>query len=194
MRSHLVSELGRVRYGEFLVYLMGPYTTFEVADLLPDDTDAEDVSLPSAKADPEAIDEMQALLRRVQGSLRADPGVNAFLAVDANVPLDEMNAATQSIEFARASNAIVFVVPRLGTKLGVGMEIGSVLEDLYPADSERVLLVHEDDVSSAMLGGVATRWNARIVPYGGEEGLVHEVRQFTVEIMTREQFGDLDPR
>lgn len=194
MRQRLVSELGEVRYGGFLVYLMGPYTTFEVADLLPADSDPADVSLPSAKADPDAIGETKATLRRVQGSLRADPGVNAFLAIDANVPIEETNAATQSIEFARASNAVVFVVPRLGDKLGVGMEVGSVLEDLYPDASERVLLVHEEDVRSAMLGGVSARWNARIVSYSDEDELVTEVRKFTVEIMTREQFGDLDEK
>lgn len=194
MRERLLDELGRVRYEEFLLYLMGPYTTFEIVDLLPEDADASEISLPSAQTDPEALDEMQALLRRIQGSLRAEPGVNAFLAIDANVPLSEMNAATQSIELARASNAVVFILPRLGDNLGVGMEIGSVLEDRYPAGAERVLLAHEEDISSAMLGGITTRWNARITPYWDESELIDEIREFCVEIMTREQFGDLDPK
>lgn len=194
MRGTLLSELGGVTYDEFLVYLMGPYTTFPVEDLLPEGTDPGEASLPSARADSGAVDEMLALLRELQGCLRTDPGVNAFLAVDANVPLEEVDAATQSIEFARASNAVVFVVPRLGQKLGVGMEVGSVLEDLYPDDSERVLLVHEADVRSAMLGGVTARWNARVVSYADREELVDEVRRFVVEVMTREQFGDLEPK
>ncbi|WP_232343106.1 DUF7509 family protein [Halosimplex litoreum] len=173
---------------------MGPYTTFEVTDLLPDETDPESVSLPSAQADSKAIDEMQRRLRRVQGSLRADPGINAFLAIDANVPLEEMNAATQSIKLARASNAVVFIVPQLGDNLGVGMEIGSVLEDRYPDGADRTLLAHEAGISSAMLGGVTTRWNARITPYDDETDLIDEIRNFVVEIMTREQFGDLEPK
>ncbi|QPV65061.1 hypothetical protein I7X12_07695 [Halosimplex litoreum] len=194
MRDRLIAELGAVRYEGFLVYLMGPYTTFEVTDLLPDETDPESVSLPSAQADSKAIDEMQRRLRRVQGSLRADPGINAFLAIDANVPLEEMNAATQSIKLARASNAVVFIVPQLGDNLGVGMEIGSVLEDRYPDGADRTLLAHEAGISSAMLGGVTTRWNARITPYDDETDLIDEIRNFVVEIMTREQFGDLEPK
>jgi hypothetical protein len=194
MRDRLIAELGAVRYEGFLVYLMGPYTTFEVTDLLPDETDPESVSLPSAQADSKAIDEMQRRLRRVQGSLRADPGINAFLAIDANVPLEEMNAATQSIKLARASNAVVFIVPQLGDNLGVGMEIGSVLEDRYPDGADRTLLAHEAGISSAMLGGVTTRWNARITPYDDETDLINEIRNFVVEIMTREQFGDLEPK
>lgn len=194
MRDRLIAELGAVRYEGFLVYLMGPYTTFEVTDLLPDETDPESVSLPSAQADSKAIDEMQRRLRRVQGSLRADPGINAFLAIDANVPLEEMNAATQSIKLARASNAVVFIVPQLGDNLGVGMEIGSVLEDRYPDGADRTLIAHEAGISSAMLGGVTTRWNARITPYDDETDLVNEIRNFVVEIMTREQFGDLEPK
>lgn len=194
MRERLVDELGTVRYEEFLIYLMGPYTTFEVADLLPEDADPEDISLPSARANSDTIDEMQALLRRVQGSLRTDPGVNAFLAIDANVPLEEMNAATQSIEFARGSNAVVFVVPPIGDSLGVGMEIGSVLEDRYPDGVDRILLAHEADISSAMLGGITTRWDARITPYADESKLIDEIREFMIEIMSREQYGDLDPK
>jgi len=193
MRDRLIAELGAVRYEEFLVYLMGPYTTFEVTDLLPDETDPESVSLPSAQADSKAIDEMQRRLRRVQGSLRADPGINAFLAIDANVSLEELNAATQSIEFARASNAVVFIVPQLGDNLGVGIEIGSVLEDRYPDGADRTLIAHEAGISSAMLGGVTTRWNARIASYDDETDLIDEIRNFVVEIMTREQFGDLEP-
>lgn len=194
MRERVLAELGSVRYGEFLLYLVGPYTTFDVADVLPQGVDPTDADVPVGQVGEAAIDEMQALLRRIQGNLRADPGVNVFLAIDANVPLAEMNAATQSLEFARASNAVVFVIPRVGDNLGVGMEVGSVLGDRYPDGAERVLLAHEDGISSAMLGGITTRWDARITPYETEEALVDEIRQFAVEIMTREQFGDLDPK
>ena len=41
-----------------------------------------------------------------------------------------MDAASQSIAFARSSNAIVFVAPRVGDNLGHGIEVGSVLEAL----------------------------------------------------------------
>jgi hypothetical protein len=136
------------------------------------------------------MNEMLALLRRVQGSLRANPGVNAFLAVDADIPLDEMDAATQSIRFARSSNVIAFIVPHIGDNLGVGMEVGAVLEDLYP-DSERVLVAHESTVSSAMLGAVTQRWDANIVPYSDEDDLTDQLRMFIGQIMVQERSGDL---
>lgn len=190
MREQLKNELGTVPYSDFLVYVMGPYTSFNVETLIPEDADAESVSLPSAQVDGTAIDEMLATLRRVQGNLRTTPGVNAFLAVDANIPLDEMDAATQSIKFASASNAIAFVVPHLGDNLGVGMEVGAVLEDLYP-DSERVLVVHESSVSSAMLGSVTQRWNANIATYADEDELLDQLRMFIGQIMVQEWTGEL---
>lgn len=191
MRERLKGELGTVPYSDFLVYLMGPYTSFNVAALIPEDT--EDVSLPSAHADETSIDEMLATLRRVQGSLRTTPGVNAFLAVDANVSPDEMDAATQSIRFANASNVIAFVVPHLEDNLGVGMEVGAVLEELYP-DSERVLVAHESSVSSAMLGAVTQRWDANIAAYADEDELIDHLRMFIGQIMVQERTGDLSEK
>lgn len=183
-------EFGTVTYSDFLVYVMGPYTSFNLETLIPEDTDAEAVSLPSAHVDETSIDEMLATLRRVQGSLRTTPGVNAFLAVDANISLDEMDAATQSIKFANASNVVAFIVPHLGDNLGVGMEVGAVLEDLYP-NSERVLVVHESSVSSAMLGSVTQRWDANIAAYADEDELIDQLRMFIGQIMVQESTGDL---
>jgi hypothetical protein len=190
MRERLKAELGAVQYSDFLVYLMGPYTSYDVEALIPEGMDSKDVSLPAAQADETSINEMLATLRRVQGSLRASPGVNAFLAVDADIPLDEMDAATQSIRFARSSNVIAFVVPHVGENLGVGMEVGAVLEDLYP-NSERVLVVHESSVSSAMLGAVTQRWDANIASYADEDDLIDQLRMFIGEIMVRERIGEL---
>lgn len=193
MRDRLKDELGDVPYSDFLVYLMGPYTTFDVEALLPAGVDEADISISSSSASGDAIDDMLGILRHVQGSLRTDPGVNAFLAVDAGIPLEEMDAATQSIEFARASNAIAFVVPSLGDNLGVGMEVGAVLEDRYP-ESDRVLLAHEANVSSAMLGGVTQRWGANIVSYSDEDELTDELRLFVGQLMVEEAIGDLPKR
>ncbi|WP_049996138.1 DUF7509 family protein [Halococcus sediminicola] len=72
--------------------------------------------------------------------LRVDPGVNAFLALDTDIDLDEMDAATQSIEFARASNAVAFIAPNVGKNFGVGIETGSVLEDIF-REQERYRVV-----------------------------------------------------
>jgi len=191
MRARLKSSLGSVAYSDFLVYLMGPYTTFDAADLVPDGVDPGAVSLPAASADEADLDAMMGRLRSIQGSLRAEPGVNAFLAVDPEIPLDELDAASQSIAFARASNATLFVVPATGDKLGVGMEVGSVLEDLDDEGRERVMFAHEDAVSSAMIQSISKRWDARVVSYADEDELLDEIRQFVADLMNRELYGAL---
>lgn len=194
MRARIKSALGSVPYSDFLVYLMGPYTTFDVADLVPDGIDPDAVSLPAASVDEDDLDAMMGTLRSLQGSLRAEPGVNAFLAVDPEIPLEEMDAASQSIAFARASNATLFVVPAMGDKLGVGMEVGSVLEDLDDEGRERVMFAHEDAVSSAMIRSISQRWDARVVSYADEAELLDEIRQFIADLMNRELYGDLPRR
>jgi hypothetical protein len=40
--------------------------------------------------------------------------LTAFLATDPEISLDEMDAGTQTLELARASNVVLFVVPHRG--------------------------------------------------------------------------------
>lgn len=192
MREQVIAALGDVRYDEFLVYIMGPYKAFDLTDLV-DDPDEIPASFRDWNHDAGEYthDEVVGLLRRVQGSLRTDPGVNAFLAVDVDVPLDEVDAATQSIEFARASNAVVFVVPLVGKNLGVGIEVGSVLDDLDEGDRQRVTFVHESGVRSAMIQSVSRRWDAAVRSYEDERELEAAIRQFVVDVMHREIVGEL---
>ncbi len=137
------------------------------------------------------IDGAQALLRRVQGSLRVNPGVNAFLALDVDVDTDEVDAATQSIEFTRCSNATAFVLPFLGHNFGVGEEAGSILEALSETHGDRLVFVHEDDVTSAMIRSARVRWDLRVETYETEAELIKRLRFFAGEIMQQERRGDL---
>ncbi|CCQ34923.1 hypothetical protein HTIA_p2821 (plasmid) [Halorhabdus tiamatea SARL4B] len=113
---------------------MGPYRTFDVDTLLPADADVETDAPSFATWDGESgdysEDEVFRLLEETRDCLR-EREFNAFLAIDVGIPLDEMDAATQSIAFAQASNATIFIAPQVGDNLGVGIEIGSVLEDLW---------------------------------------------------------------
>jgi len=209
MRDRLIEELGDLAHSQFLVYVMGPYKAFDVEDVL-STNDADDATparipesvdfgtLVDSSVDLEGEEAVLDLLLDVRDRLRTNPGVNAFLAIDVDVPLEEMDAATQSIEFALASNAIVYVVPKIGDNLGVGIEAGAVLEALYrereteqQGHRERVVFVHESGVRSAMIAAVRDRWDARVYTYAERDDLVRQVRLFVRDLARKEQRGDL---
>mgnify|MGYP000400992581 CR=1 FL=1 len=215
MRDRIVEALGDLAHPRFLVYVMGPYKAFDIEAALKG-TGADEALDPSQI--PETVDfgtlvesggdldqreTVFDLLLSVRDQLRTDPGVNAFLAVDVDIPLEELDAGTQSIEFALASNAIVYVIPEIGDNLGVGIEAGSVLEALYrerttsdehphaASHHERVLFIHESGVRSAMIAAVQDRWDARVYSYTARKDLIKQVRLFVRDLARREQRGDL---
>ena len=219
MRQRIIDDLPRaagdsdaltpVRREQFLVYLMGPYRTFDVEALLPEDTDVE-ADVPSFAMWDEtsgeyAEDEVLRLLQETRDCLR-DRGFNAFLAIDVGIPLAEMDAATQSIAFARASNATIFIAPQVGDNLGVGIEIGSVLEDFLSSDgmqgpaadatpperTRRVMVATEPSVRSAMLGSVNARWDASVRTFTDAADCCRLCAQFCTHIQNEELYGSLD--
>lgn len=202
------TALAPVRREQFLVYLMGPYRTFDVETLLPADADI-DTAAPSFATWDEATgeyaeDEVLRLLQETRDCLR-DRGFNAFLAIDVGISLDEMDAATQSIAFARASNATVFIAPQVGDNLGVGIEIGSVLEDMAtdglqgaaaeataPKRMQRLMIATEPSVRSAMLGAAHTRWDASIRTFTDAADCCRLCAQFCTHIQNEELYGTLE--
>lgn len=196
-RDLIIEQLGHVKYDRFLLYVMGPYKSFNLNYVLNEEErreiDVEDLPGPLRRLfqSKEEIDAAQALLRRVQGELRMNPGVNAFLALDVDVDTDDVDAATQSIEYTRCSNATAFILPFLGHNFGVGEEAGSILESLSETHSDRLIFVHEDDVTSAMIRSARVRWDLRVETYETETELVSKLRLFAGGIMHRERRGDL---
>lgn len=194
-RQFLVDALPSVKRQQFLCYLMGPYKSFNLNYVLsPDEQSRIDIeNLPGPLRrlfrNEDDISEAQALLRRVQGALRADPRVNAFLAVDVDVDIDEVDAVTQSIEFTRCSNASAFIVPFIGHNFGVGEETGSILETLSDTHVDRLMFLDEDNVTSAMIHSARDRWDVRIAVYESESDLVDQLRLFIAEIMHMERSG-----
>jgi hypothetical protein len=188
---------------------MGPYRTFDVDALLPADADVE-TDAPSFATWDEASgeyaeDDVLRLLQETRDCLR-DRGFNAFLAIDVGISLDEMNAATQSIAFAQASNATIFIAPQVGDNLGVGVEIGSVLEDLLSPDemqgpaadatpperARRIMVATEPSVRSATLGAVHTRWDASVRTFTDAVDCCRLCAQFCTHIQNEELYGSLD--
>lgn len=200
MRDRLIQHLSPVQYRRFLVYLMGPYKSFDGDAILPEGTSFDDPGVPfdDWTDDPStAYDEVdvRTLLERTRDELRENDGFNAFLAIDADIPLDELDAASQSIAFARASNVVALVAPQVGENLGVGIETGSVLEALAGEHQERVVFVHERGVRSAMIDSLSRRWDATVVTYADGQDLVNRLRTFALQVMNDEYTGvlsDLD--
>ena len=196
-RDLIVKRLGSVKYDRFLFYLMGPYKSFNLNYVLSEEErreiNVEDLPGPLRRLfqNKNEINAAQAFLRRVQGELRANPGVNAYLALDVEVDTDDVDAMTQSIEYTRYSNATAFIVPFLGHNFGVGEEAGSVLETLAETHGERLVFVHEDNVTSAMIRSARVRWDLRVETYSTEAELVDTLRRFAGEIMQRERRGEL---
>lgn len=196
-RELVADRLARVKFDRFLFYLMGPSKSFNLNFVLSEQDrqgiDIENLPGPLRRLfqNRDAINEAQALLRRVQGALRTNPGVNAFLALDVDVEIDAMDAVTQSIEYTRISNAAAFVVPFLGHNFGVGEEAGSILESLSETHGERLMFVHEESVSSAMIQSATMRWDLRVETDETETEPVAKLRRFAGVIMHRERRGDL---
>jgi hypothetical protein len=197
-RGLITDQLGDVKYDRFLFYLMGPYKSFNLNYVLSEEDrreiDIDDLPGPLRKLfrNKADIDEAQALLRRIQGELRTNPGVNVFLALDIDIDTDKVDAVTQSVEYTRCSNATAFVVPFLGHNFGVGEEAGSVLATLAETHGDRLVFVHEDNVTSAMIRSAKVRWDLRIETYSTEAELADTLRRFVGEIMQRERRGNLD--
>jgi hypothetical protein len=80
---------------------------------------------------------------------------------------------------------------RLGHNFGVGEAAGSVPEALSETHGDRLIFVHEADVTSAMIRSAQVRWDLRVATYETESELVSKLRLFT-GIMHRERRGDLD--
>ena len=193
MRDRLLDALDESEYivheaskRGFLVYLMGPYKSYPPYEtVVPEETavatarptlDEIDRQLREDQLDL-ATDEALELLIQLKRDLRTNTGVNAFLATDPQIPLYEMDAATQSIFFTEAAVATVFIAPAMGDNLGVGIEIGSVCEHLNEeALRENVAFYGETNVESSMIDAISSRWHVTTDDFRGYDDLYGAIR------------------
>lgn len=103
--------------------------------------------------------------------------MNAFLATDPEIPLHQMDAATQSIEYTKVADATILIAPAMGDNLGVGIETGSVCEHLHERPlRENVVFLGEANVESAMITGVSERWHVTTDDFESYDDLNKAVR------------------
>lgn len=193
MRERLLEALTQSDYiehdvtkQEFLVYLMGPYKSYPPYDPpVRDETDVATTRPTLDEIDDRLedgeleldVDEALALLVALKRDLRSQNGVNAFLATDPEIPLHQMDAATQSIEYTKAADATIFVAPAMGDNLGVGIETGSVCEHLNEQPLlEKVVFFGEVNVESSMVEAVSERWHVTTDDFDSYDDLYKAVR------------------
>lgn len=209
MRDVLLERLEPTAHSEFLVYVMGPYTTVRLDYYLRDDIDVDegDIDLGAfGDAETELLDE----LREIVEWLRTELGVNAFLAVDPAIPTEtvpeetdqeRMNVISQSKAYAEASNAVVFVLPKAGVRDGVDIEIGAVLSgfDLGHGEGQpqkppqRFHVFREHGVASATLNAVPHEYEVALTEYGTRSELQDWIARFLAGVLRAERRGDLPP-
>lgn len=209
MREVLLDRLPPSSFPTFLVYLMGPYTKFELEYVLSEETDMDEIEAnlgAFSTADTKFITELEEL----RSFLRDDPGVNAFIATDPDIPLPEdkaadepsMNAIAQSKAYAEASNAIGFILPIAGLRDGVSAEIGAVLEamdlendDPGPPvkDPRRFRIFVETGITSTTIHAAEDEYSVPIVEYSSKEQLRKELHEFVTDVALLEEKGILRP-
>jgi len=209
MRDLLRERLASTAHSEFLVYVMGPYTTFRLDFYLRDDVDVDerDVDLGAfGDAETDLLDE----LREIVEWLRTEIGVNAFLAVDPAIPTEtipeetdeeRMNVISQSKAYTEASNAVVFVLPKAGVRDGVDIEVGAVLSgfDLGHGEGppqkapQRFHVYREHGVASATLDAVPHEYEGALTEYGTRSERQDQIARVLAGVLRAERRGDLPP-
>lgn len=196
--------------GEFLVYVMGSYTPFDLTYVFPEVRfDLDEPYVDSELFDPEHHEDMEATLKGVCSELRNDPGVRAFVATDVDVPTerdasetdgraDGLSPLDQSIEYARVSDAVVFVLDEAGRNEGVASEIGAILgefdlrlrNDDPPRKPRRRFRIYvSESFSSASIEEIPYGFGVDIYEYESRSDLLGNLRQFVhaVESIPKEE-------
>lgn len=186
------------KHDEFLVYVMGPYTPFDLSYAYPE-ANFDTPYLDSELFDPERHEDMEATLREVCSALRDDPGVRSFVATDMDVPTERdaseadegLSPLDQSIEYARVSDAVVFVLDEAGRNAGVASEIGAILGEFdlrlrnpdSPRKPRRRFRVYvSESFASASVEEIPYGFGVDVYRYESQSDLLGNLRQFVTAV------------
>lgn len=196
---------------DFLCYVMGPYTPFDLTYVYPDD-DIEDPYIDAELFDPDEHEDMEETLRDICTELRNDPGVRAFIATDIGIPttrearkerLDEngLSPLDQSIEYATVSDAVVFVLDEAGLNAGVGSEIGAILgefnlrlrnQNLNRKPRQRLRIYYSGEFSSASIEEIPHGFGIDTYEYESQTDLLQNLRNFVTNVENLTRFEGLE--
>ncbi|WP_135824364.1 DUF7509 family protein [Halorussus ruber] len=196
---------------DFLCYVMGPYTPFDLTYAYSD----EDIGRPYIDAelfDPDEHEDMEATLRDICTELGSDPGIRAFIATDIGIPttrearrerLDEtgLSPLDQSIEYATVSDAVIFILDEAGLNAGVASEIGAILGEFNlrrrnrnPSRKprRRFRIYHSDGFSSASIEEIPHGFGIDTYEYESETDLLRNIRNFVTNVENLTRFEGLE--
>ena len=141
---------------------------------------------------------MEAAIRELCGEIRETTNTRVFIATDVDIPtitqvqdedLDEsgMTPIEQSIAFARASNAVLFIFPYAGIPIGVASEAGALCEHFNLRASDptertkpraRFRLFRETGVGSATVEEFEYDYNLIFAVHESQEELLQTIKRF----------------
>lgn len=195
-------------WDDFLVYVMGPYTPFDLSYVYSgDDLDLDTPYVDSELFDPEKHEDMEETLRNVCSTLLEDPGVRAFVATDVDIPTARATGKTdgrspldQSIEYALVSDAVVFILDEAGLNAGVASEIGAILGEfdlrlrnpkVPRKPRQRVRIYCSESFSSASIEEIPHGFGVDVYRYECETDFFENLRQFVTAVEYSSKFEDL---
>lgn len=200
------------QHRDLLVYVMGPYTPFDLSYVVPNaDFDLDARYVDSELFDPEDHEDMEETLRHVCSALRDDPGVRAFIATDIDIPTvrdvetserdgDGWSPLDQSIEYALVSDVVVFVLDEAGLNAGVASEIGAILgefdlrlrnPELPKKPRRRVRIYCSEEFSSASIEEIPHGFGVDVYRYENEMDLLENLRQFVTAVEYASEYEGL---
>lgn len=209
IRRYLDQTLPRTDTGddECFLYIMGPYTAFDVAYAqaggdVNDDHQPEYIDDPLFDPDEHTgtpRTNYEAALADVCERIRSEVGVRAFLATDANIPTPNqaqigdtgLTPLTQSLYLAAASDAVAFVFSAAALNAGVGTEMGTILStfDLRPRSERkpvkarmRFRIFSTDGFGSATVDAAPLDFAIEQATFESADELVDEIESFSTPI------------
>lgn len=196
--DEIQTALGRATYNRSLVYVIGPYKSFDLSYVL-----SEEELTAIGIGDPpgpirklfaawDEVNNALVLPRWVQGTFHADPGVNALLAVNIGPNTDEVDATTRSLVFVATNSATVFVLPFLDHDFDIGEKARSILKQLLETYGDRIVFTRGATVMSEIIRAMRAHWDFRVETHDTEAELYKRIRPFVVNMVGRELHDGLD--
>lgn len=216
--TNLIDEGAPDADNEFFVYVMGPYTAFD-AKYAYDDADAlesryiEDPLFSPEKHIVDGMSDYESALSDLCDDIRNKVEVRPFIATDIDIPTIQdvedndlaepgMSVLDQSVEFAKLSNAVVFIHSSAGLNAGVGTEVGTILgefnlrhrnEEDVKKPRNRFRIFNSEGFSSGSVDEIPNSHGVDTLTFSSKDELVGQISSYLVGVQRLEQEKDPFP-